>query len=81
MIKPVGFLCQQSNVDLIERVGIHLGFEMNVGRNLQEFTCVLACHVRDAAQLPFSPEDRVVVELGHAVQMNRIDSYDSALVD
>jgi hypothetical protein len=52
--------------------------ETDLISNLKKIASVGACHIRDAADLPFSPKETIIVELRDSVQMNSVDGYDTA---
>jgi hypothetical protein len=66
-------------IRLCKREGCHLRPELNICRNLQKVSGILPRHVSYATDLPFSPKQAIIIELGHAVEVNRIDRNDSAL--
>src|ERR1039457_1870628 len=55
------------------------GMDLDLGGNLEKVARVGAGHVRNAANLALAPKQMVVVELGNAVEMDRVDGDDSSL--
>src|SRR5664279_1788533 len=70
---------EQSFVGLMERELRHLGMKLDLGGNLEEVARVGAGHIRNAANLALAPQQMVVVELGNAIEMNRVNGDDSSL--
>src|ERR1035441_7456862 len=70
---------EQSLVGLMERKLRHLGMELDLGGNLEKVARVRAGHVRNAANLALPPKQMVVVKLGNAIEMDRVDGDDSSL--
>ena len=61
------------------RIGLHLGDDGDARGQLDHVAHVVAGDVGDAADLAFPPEQRVV-ELGHVVEVDRVDRHDAAAV-
>src|ERR1017187_1172001 len=70
---------EQSLVGLMERKLSNLGMELDLGGNLEKVARVGAGHVRNAANLALTPKQMVVVELGNAIEMDRVDGAASSL--
>ena len=75
-----GFLLDgfKGAVGVVEREGLHGGAEVEVAGECEEVARVLARHVGDAAELALTPEQAIVVEGGHLVEMNGVDGDDAA---
>ena len=68
----------ESFVGLVEGEDLDLGLDVDFGGELEVVGGVLAGHVGDAANLAFAPEELVVVEGGHLVEMDGVDGDDAA---
>jgi hypothetical protein len=55
-----------------------LRFDADFRGQLEEVCCVFAGHVGYAADLAFAPEELVVVEGGHLVEVDGVDGDDAA---
>ena len=66
-------------VGVVEREGLDGGRKREIAGESEEVARVLARHVGDAAQLALAPEQAVVVEGGHLVEVNGVDGDDAAL--
>jgi hypothetical protein len=77
-INRVLFHRQQRFVGLIEGEYSNLRLEADLGGEVQKVTGVAASHIGDAAKLAFAPQQAVVVELRHAIEMDGIDGYHSS---
>src|ERR1039457_3916171 len=55
------------------------GMELDLGGNLEKVARVGAGHVRNAANLALAPKQMVVVELGNAVEWDRVKGAASSL--
>src|SRR6185312_12074156 len=60
-------------IGLGERERSHFRTQFDLGGKMQKVACVGASHVRDTADLAFSPQQSVIVEFRHAVEVNRVD--------
>src|SRR6201987_1545162 len=65
-------------VRAFQRIRHHTGLQPDISGNLQEVPCILACHVGDAADLPLTPEKRIVIKLWYAVEMDSVDRENPA---
>ena len=63
---------------MIQREGSDAGFDADLGGDGEEVAGVVAGHVGDAADLALAPEELVVVELRHAVEVDGVDGDDAA---
>jgi len=52
--------------------------DLDFGRESEEIARVLTRHIRNAADLTLTPQQRIVIELGHAIEVNRVDRHDTA---
>src|ERR1035438_536654 len=52
--------------------------KLDLGGQLQEVASVSAGHVGDAADLALAPQQTVVIELRHAIEVDRVDGDDTA---
>ena len=68
-------------VGVSEGEGLEGGREADIVCDLEEVVGVLPGHVGDAADLAFLPEERVVVEGGHLIEMDGVDGEDTAFVE
>ena len=66
-------------VGVVEREGLDGGGKLEIAGEGEEIARILARHVGDAAHLALAPEQAVVVEGGHLVEMNGVDGDDAAL--
>src|SRR5205807_1403984 len=64
---------EQSFVHFIQRKCSHLRAHPDLGREFQEVPRILPGHVGYAADLPLTPEQRVVIELRDAVEMDCVN--------
>src|ERR1041385_4186118 len=55
--------------------------QANFSGQFQKIARISASHIGDAAQLPLSPKQAIVVKFGHAIQMNCIDRHNSTFAD
>jgi hypothetical protein len=60
---------------------LHLWVDADFGGDLEEVAGVLAGHVGNAADLAFAPEELVVVEGGHLVEVDGVDGDDAAFAE
>ncbi len=70
----------QRVVRFLEREGLDRRGDADIGCDAKVVLCVLPGHVGDAANLALHPEQRVVVERGHLIEVDRIDRDNAALV-
>jgi len=69
---------KQGFIGVIQGVCLDLGLEMDFGGQGEKISSISASHVGDAAYLALAPEQTVIVEFRHAVEVNRVNGYDSA---
>ncbi len=72
------FTAWRASLALVEGEDLDLGLDADFAGELEEVACVLAGHVGDAADLALAPEERVVVECGHLVEVDGVDGDDAA---
>src|ERR1700679_2289937 len=65
-------------VGLVEGEYLDLGFDIDFGSELEVVAGVGAGHVGDAADLALAPEEGVVVEGGHLVEVDGVDGEDAS---
>src|SRR5271154_304533 len=68
-------------VGLVEGEDLDLGFDTDLAGELEEVAGVGASHVGDAANLAFAPEELVVVEGWHLVEVDGVDGDDAAFAE
>jgi hypothetical protein len=71
----------ESFVGVVEGEDLDLGLDADFAGELEEVEGVLAGRVGDAADLPFAPEERVIVEGGHMVEVDGVDGDDAAFAE
>jgi hypothetical protein len=71
----------QGFVGAVEWVDLDLRLDADLACELKEVERVLAGHVGDAAYLALAPEELVIVEGGHLVEVNCVDGDDAALAE
>src|SRR5579872_3756346 len=64
---------------VVQRERRYVGANTLFGGECQEVHRIAARHVGHATDLSFAPQQMVIVELGHTVQMDGIDGDDAAL--
>jgi hypothetical protein len=69
----------QSAIGIGERKCDHRRTQADVARESEEVAGILAGHVGHAAQLALAPEERIVVEGGHLVEVDGVNRHHSAL--
>ena len=63
---------------MVQGEGLDLGLDSDLGGELEEVAGILAGHVGYAADLALAPEELVVVEGGHLVEVDGVDGDDAA---
>ena len=71
----------QGVVGAVEGEDLDLRVNGDLGGDFEEVESVLAGHVGDAADLALAPEELVVVEGGHLVEVNGVDGDDTAFAE
>jgi hypothetical protein len=68
-------------VGVVEGEELDLRLDADLAGELEEVASVLAGHVGDAADLTFAPEELVVVEGGHLVEVDGVDGDDAPFAE
>jgi hypothetical protein len=68
-------------IGVVEGEDLDLGLDADFGGELEEVGGVLTGHVGDAADLAFAPEEFVVVEGGHLVEVDGVDGDDASFAE
>jgi len=71
----------ESFVGVVEGEDLDLGLDADFAGEFEEVEGVLAGRVGDAADLAFAPEERVIVEGGHMVEVDGVDGDDAAFAE
>src|SRR5262245_12438920 len=74
-VNGVPFHGRQGLIRLLQRKQRNLRPQPDFCREVQKIPRILSGHVRYAANLPFAPEQPVVIELRHAIQVDGIDRH------
>ena len=73
------FDCYERLIRVVECEFRNIRTDAEVMSNLEKVACILPGHIGNAADLPLTPEQSVVVEGRHMIEMNGVDGNHATL--